>query len=137
MEEPTDEGSEGYCRWAAGEFGAGRDFALLLTLRGTGEIVGASGLHDPDWTVPAFEIGWWGRTGYLRQGLITEGARAVLKWGFGTLKARRIHATVDEENAASWRLCERIGMECEGRRRHVHKDPDGRLSNARLYAAVR
>lgn len=137
LEEPSEEGSEAYCRWASGEFQAGRDFALLLVYRETGEIVGASGLHDPDWTVPAFEIGWWDRTSYLGQGLITEGAEAVLKWGFETLKARRIHAAVDEENTASWRMCERISMEYEGRLRHARANPDGQLRNNRLYAAIR
>ena len=137
LEEPSEEGSEGYCRWAAGEFREGRDFAMLLTLRGTGEIVGASGLQDPDWTVPSFDIGWWGCTGHLGQGLVTEGARAVLEWGFGTLGARRVHAAVDEENTASWRICERIGMDYEGRMRHNRADPDGQLRNSRLYAAIR
>ncbi len=79
--------------------------------RETGEIVGASGLHNPDWSVPTLEIGWWGRTSYLGQGLVTEETKAVLEWGFGTLRARHIHAAVDEENTASWRLCEPIGME--------------------------
>jgi hypothetical protein len=137
QEEPSEEGSEGYCQWASGKFQAGRDFALLLVHRETGEMVGASGLHDPDWSVSAFEIGWWGRTGYLGQGLITEGAKAVLDWGFGTLRARRIYAAVDEENTASWRICERIGMECEGRLRHARANPDGQLRTNRLYAAIR
>lgn len=136
LEEPSKEGSEGYCQWAAGEFRERRDFALLLTLRGTGEIVGASGLPNPDWTVPTLEIGWWGRTGYLSQGLITKGSKAVLEWSFEALKARRIYAAVDEENTASWRLCERIGKDYEGRMRHARADPDGRLRNNRTYAAI-
>lgn len=87
--------------------------------------------------MPALEIGWWGRTSHLGQGLITEGARAVLHWGFAALGARRIYAPVDEENAASRRLCERIGMELEGRLRHERADPDGQLRNSCLYAAIR
>ncbi len=137
QEEPSEEGSEGYCQLAASEFQARRDFALLLVHRETEEIVGASGLHNPDWSVPALEIGWWGRTSYLGQGLITEAARAVLEWGFETLKARRIQAAADEENTASWRICERIGMEYEGGMRHAHANPDGQLRSNRLYAAIR
>ena len=137
LDEPSEESSETYCQSAWGKFEAQEDFVLLLTLRGTREIVGACGLHDPDWAVPALEIGWWGRTGYLSQGLITEGTSAVLEWGLETLKARRIYATVDEENADSCRICERIGMDYEGLIRHMRADPDGQLRNFRLYAAIR
>jgi len=134
--EPSEEHSEKYCKWAVGEFMARRDFPLLFISRKTNEIVGASGLHEPDWSVPSFEIGWWGRTGFHGQGLITEGAGAVLKWGFRTLKARRIYAEVDTENAESWRICERIGMKYEGLMCNVRATPDGQLRDCRLYASI-
>jgi hypothetical protein len=54
---PSDKASETFCRNAAVNFMARRDFALLLVLRETGEIVGSSGLHRPDWTVPKMEVG--------------------------------------------------------------------------------
>ncbi len=126
-EEPSEDHSESYCKWASSEFMARREFSLLFISRKTNEIVGASGLHEPDWSVPSFEIGWWGRSDFHGQGLVTEGAGAVLKWGFETLKARRIYAEVDEKNKESWRVCERIGMKYEGLIRNARAARDGQL----------
>jgi RimJ/RimL family protein N-acetyltransferase len=48
--------------------------------------------------------GSWGR------GLATEIARRILAYGFGELKLKRIHATVDAENEASLRVLLKLGM---------------------------
>jgi RimJ/RimL family protein N-acetyltransferase len=137
LAEPSEEASEVFCRAAAADFSARREFPLLLLLRETGEIVGSSGLHRPDWSVPKMEIGWWGRTGYGHQGLITEAVRAILTFGFDTLGARRIYALPDDENTASCKICERVGMQFEGLIRNERTEPDGTLRHTRLYAAIR
>lgn len=134
---PTEEGSEAYCRNSAAHFMARTDFPLLLIHRGTGEIVGSSGLHRPDWTVPKMEVGWWGRTSYARQGLVTEAVKAILGFGFDFLGARRIFALPDEENTASCRICERVGMQFEGLIRNERAEPAGALRHSRLYASIR
>jgi len=136
-EVPSKDHSENYCKWACGEFAARREFPLLFINRKTNEIVGASGLHTPDWTIPSFEIGWWGRSDFHGQGFVTEGVSAVLEWGFEALKARRIFADVDDENTNSWRVCERTGMIYEGLMRNARVSHDGQLRNCRLYASTR
>jgi RimJ/RimL family protein N-acetyltransferase len=50
---------------------------------------------------------------FYRRGYMTEAARAVLDFGFHELGLRRIWATADVENRASWRVLERIGMKRE------------------------
>jgi [ribosomal protein S5]-alanine N-acetyltransferase len=61
------------------------------------------------------EIGWhlaraaWGR------GLATEAAREVLRYAFEVRKHARVEALVVPENAASIRVCERLGMRRVGR----------------------
>ena len=137
LEEPSEAQSEAFCRMSAEEFKSRRDFPLLLTDRTSGEIVGSSGLHRPDWSVPKMEIGWWVRTSRRGQGLITEAARAILEFGFSELGARRISALVDVENEASCRVCERIGMRFEGVLLNERADPDGRVRDSKLYAATR
>ena len=136
-EVPSKDHSEKYCSWAYGEFAEGREFPLLFFLRKTNEVVGASGLHTPDWTIPSFEIGWWGRSDLQGRGLVTEGVSAVLAWGFDALKAHRIYADVDEQNQRSWRVCERTGMKFEGLMRNARMTRDGQLRNCRLYASIR
>jgi RimJ/RimL family protein N-acetyltransferase len=133
---PTEEGSETFCRNAAIEFMALRDFPLLLLVRGTGEILASSGLHRPDWTVPKMEIGWCGRTSYARQGLVTQGVKAILAFEFDVLGARRIFALPDQQNTASCRICERVGMQFEGLIRNERGEPGGKLRHLRLYASI-
>jgi len=59
---------------------------------------------------------WWGR------GYATEAARAVLRFGFETMKLHRIHSHHMTRNAASGRVLEKIGMKPEGElREHVLK----------------
>jgi RimJ/RimL family protein N-acetyltransferase len=137
METPSLAASEAFCRSGFANFSARRDFPLLMLLRGTDTVVGSGGLHRVDWSVPKFEIGWWGRTGYTRQGLLTEGVVGILAFGFDILGARRIFALPDDENTASCRLCERVGMQLEGVLRNERAEPGGGLRHTKLYASIR
>ena len=129
--------AEGYCREAYSNFVARRDLPWLLFLRDSGALVGASGLHRIDWSVPRFEVGWWGRTPCLGRGLITEGVGAVIAFAFDGLGARRVEALPDEQNVRSCRMCKRLGLELEGVLRHERVDPDGTPRNTCVYAKIR
>ena len=82
----------------------------------TGRVVGEVGLQLLEGRGPGVEIGWcftrdtWG-TGYA-----TEAARAWLDAGFDRLGLSRILAVVLPENAASRRVCEKLGMREDGMR---------------------
>lgn len=52
-------------------------------------------------------------------GYATEAVRAILDFGFNTLKLHRIEAGVATENEKSLQLLERVGMTQEGRRRKI------------------
>ena len=130
-------GSEEFCRACSEAFSRRADFPLLITLRDSGTIVGSSGLHRPDWSVPKLEIGWWGRSTYAKRGLVTEAVEAILEYGFVHLRARRVFALPDDQNSASWRICERVGMNYEGLMINERAEPDGTLRDTRLYAMVR
>lgn len=134
--EPSVEGSERFARTGFANFAARRDFPFVMLLKGTDTVVGCGGIHDPRWSVPAFEVGWWGRTSYLGQGLISEGVEAMLGFAFTSLGARRVAALTDDRNERSWRLCERLGMRHEGTLRQERMAPDGQLCDTRVYARV-
>ncbi|HEY1998828.1 GNAT family protein [Paraburkholderia sp.] len=135
--EPSVEASEAFARTGFANFTARRDFPFVMLLKGTGTVVGCGGIHDPRWAVPAFEVGWWGRTSYLGQGLISEGVEAMLTFAFESLGARRVEALTDDLNERSWRLCERLGMTHEGTLRHERVTADGVLRDTRVYASLR
>lgn len=71
----------------------------------------------------------WGR------GYATEAARAVTRCGFEDLGLRRIAATCREENRASARVLEKVGLRLEGRMRSdvlIRGEP----MDSRLYARL-
>jgi [ribosomal protein S5]-alanine N-acetyltransferase len=56
----------------------------------------------------------WGR------GLATEGARALLDYGFTTLQLPQIVGITDLDNAASQRVLEKVGLHRRGERAFTH-----------------
>jgi RimJ/RimL family protein N-acetyltransferase len=59
---------------------------------------------------PCVEIGWRLARPFWNQGLATEGAQAVLRYGFEHLKLAEIVSFTSTENLRSRRVMEKIGM---------------------------
>ena len=136
LAEPTLDSSEKYCREAYANFQTRRDLPLLFLLKEVDIVVGSSGLHRMDWSVPKFEVGFWGRSSFHGKGYVTEGVAAIVKFAFEKLGARRVEAFPDEANTRSCKVCERLGFALEGTLRHERIDPDGTLRSTRVYAKV-
>ncbi len=133
---PTLEESEESCRRAHARFLAREDLMAFIFSKEDGELVGGSGLHDMDWSLRCFEMGYWGRTGYTGRGLVTEGVRALADFALSELRANRVFLTTDNANIRSWRLAERAGFELEGVLRNERLDLEGKPRNTRVYSRV-
>lgn len=59
---------------------------------------------------PAVEIAWRLSADYWGQGLATEGARAVLDYGFTTLDLSKVVSFTATQNVRSQRVMEKIGL---------------------------
>lgn len=95
--------------------------AYAVTLRDTGELVGAVGLRLNAVHNHA-ELGYWIGHPYWGRGYCTEAARAVLVFGFYVLQLHRVHASHLTRNPASGRVMQKLGMKYEGRlRAHMRK----------------
>ena len=136
LAEPTLDSSEKYCREAYANFQTRRDLPLLFLLKEVDIVVGSSGLHRMDWTVPKIEVGFWGRSSFQGKGYVTEGVAAIVNFAFEKLGACRVEAFPDEANTRSCNVCERLGFALEGTLRHERIDPDGTLRSTRVYAKV-
>lgn len=88
----------------------------LFALAPKGEeerLIGVCGLNVPSFQAPftpCVEIGWRLSPAFWNQGLCTEAARAVLKWGFEEKRLGEIVSFTVPENAASRRVMEKLGM---------------------------
>ena len=82
-------------------------------VRESGAFIGFVGLAIPSFlpeVLPAVEVGWRLARAHWGNGYATEGARAALAHGFGTLGLREIIALIDPANTASVRVAERLEM---------------------------
>jgi RimJ/RimL family protein N-acetyltransferase len=125
MLEPSVLASEKFCRQGQVNYLLRTNLPMLLFLKGSNILVGCSGLHAVDWAVPKCEIGYWGRTSLMGQGLITEAVKGITAFAFTQLGMRRVQALTDAANLQSCRVCERAGYVLEGTMR-----------STRVYAAV-
>jgi RimJ/RimL family protein N-acetyltransferase len=126
---PTLEQSEQSCRRAYARFLLNEDLMVFFLLKSDGALVGGSGLHDADWKLRRFEIGYWGRERYGGQGLMTEGVNALAEHALRELAANRVLLSTDDANTRSWKLAERAGFTLE-------YDLAGHLRDTRMYSRV-
>ena len=68
--------------------------------------------------MPKFEIGYWVRTAYGRQGYITEAVNGIAEFAFTVLGARRMEIRCDTLNERSAAVARRAGFELEATLRH-------------------
>jgi len=134
--EQTLESAEIYCRTAQSNVIARKDLPFLILERGTGQLVGAVGLHRMVWATPKAEVGYWCRTSRVGNGFITEAVLAITEYAFEHLHAARVELITDEENKKSRQLAERCGFTLEGILRNERREQDGALRNTCIYARL-
>lgn len=81
--------------------------------RASGELAGFVGLRYQDFAAPfapCFELGWRLRPASWGKGLATEGAHAVMRYGFEVLGLAELIAFTVPDNTRSRRVMERLGM---------------------------
>ncbi|MGV9273005.1 GNAT family N-acetyltransferase [Streptomyces griseosporeus] len=91
-----------------------RGFGLFaVEIRSTGELAGFTGLSVPAYlpeVLPAVEIGWRLGRSHWGQGLATEAAAAVVRFGFEERGLERIVSIAQVGNDASERIMAKLGM---------------------------
>lgn len=131
---PTLEQSEFSCRRAYARYLLNEDLMVFFLLKSDGALVGGSGLHDVDWSLRRFEVGYWGRARFGGQGLMTEGVKALAHYALNTLSANRVFLSTDDDNIASWKLAERAGFHHEGTLKNERFNLSGALRDTRIYS---
>ncbi len=108
-------------------------FDLALERKRDGEVLGLLSLILRDHRKA--EIGWSLGVSHRGQGYVTEGARALMTYGFAILGLHRIYATTSNINTSSWRVMERLGMRREAHLREA-EFRDGQWIDVLIYGIL-
>ena len=105
-------------RWSA----ADGEMTFAITAATDERLLGMVGLHARDATMR--EIGYWTAPWARGQGVMSDAARLVCRFGFDVLRLRRIEWWAGVGNEASWRVVEKLGFQREGtcRARLLHRE---------------
>lgn len=98
---------------------------LAVEEKASGRFIGMIGLHQlrPHIPIaPAVEIAWRIEEALWGQGITTEGARAMLAFGFDEIGLPEIVSYAASGNAASRRVMEKIGLRRSARDDFDHPD---------------
>ncbi len=132
--------SQAECRRMQAKFLLREELPMFMFERAVdgaeGDFIGGTGLHRIDWQVRRFEIGYWCRSGKQGRGFVTEAVRALARFAFDRLQARRVEVRMDDINQRSWRVAQRAGFALEGVLRSDNLTPQGALRDTRVYARV-
>jgi RimJ/RimL family protein N-acetyltransferase len=85
-----------------------------------GKAVGCVGFHDICWQVRALrldrgDLGYWLAPALWGQGLMTEAAHAVVRYGFDTVGLHKVTVSCLAHNAPSRRVIEKVAFRYVGR----------------------
>ncbi len=101
---------------------SGRGVICAITLRSTGELVGAISVLGISPQNSHGEMGYWIGKSYWGNGYCTEAARALIRFSFETMSLHRVFAHHLARNPASGRVMVKAGMRYEGTlREHTRK----------------
>ncbi|MGI9418672.1 MAG: GNAT family N-acetyltransferase [Geminicoccaceae bacterium] len=132
----TPEAIEANIRQAHAEFILRKDFRMNAYERDGERLAAFSGLHEPDWKLMKFEIGYWVRASAQGHGYAAETANAMARYAFAVLGARRVEICHADGNQASRAIIRKLGFRYEGRRECGHVLPDGSIVDDHRYVLL-
>lgn len=131
---PSVEDTAEFCALSELQIAARTDYPLLMRSTESGTLLGSVGLHRIDWSVPAFEVGYWCATAHTGHGYVTEAVQAMARYVFDELAAERLSLHADTRNKSSRAVAERLGFHLDGVLRHDCRDNDGKPADTAIYS---
>jgi ribosomal-protein-serine acetyltransferase len=126
--------SHDWCIRSAANWLLRAELSVGIFAAASGRYLGWASLHDPDWDLRAFGIGYWLRASAVGQGYATEPVCMLVDLAFGPLAARRVELRCDARNGPSRRVAERVRFVLKGRLRNAFLDPDGQPADELVFA---
>ena len=132
---PTKEGIRNYIKnqLSYGPFEQDVVFDLAVERKKDNQVIGLLTLITKEHKQG--EIGWALGFEYRGRGYATEGAYALMEYGFRSLGLHRIQAETSSENQPSWKVMDRIGMKREAHLRDAVFE-EGRYLDKYIYGCL-
>ena len=110
-----------------------------ITLRGSGKPIGSIGLEKDMFRtgIRSCELGYSLSEDYWGQGIMTEAAKRVIRYGFEQMHLQVISIRTAENNMRSRRVIEKCGFTYEGSLRKTARMYDGTYRDARFHSLLR
>ena len=128
--------SRRFLRAAIWQYRRGLPASYAITLKDSGRMIGTIGFMWVNTDHKSAEVGYSLSRMYWNQGYMTEALRAVIAFGFDTLKLNRIEAQHQTDNPASGRVMAHVGMQYEGLMRQ-RLNNKGRLVDVMVYGMLK
>ena len=97
----------------------GDKFPFAITLKGNDDLIGIIDLR-PNYELKFAELGYWLGYEYWGQGIMTEAARAVMKFAFDDLSMHKLIIKAYTTNPASARVAVKCGFKLEGCQKEIY-----------------
>jgi RimJ/RimL family protein N-acetyltransferase len=110
------------------------ELSFALFEHASGRYLGTAGLNGIDWSIRAFEIGYWIRTSASGHGYVTEAVQVLTRFAFDHLQASRVGIGLEARNARSRAVPERLGFTLEGCLRNAHPDVRGQPADVLRFS---
>ena len=128
--------SRAFIRACIRQYRRGEPGSFAIVLKESGRMIGTVGFMWIQEENRSAEVGYSLGRAYWNRGIMTEALRAVVAFGFDTLRLNRIEAQHDLRNPASGRVMAHVGMQQEGVLRQRIKNK-GMFVDVALYAILR
>jgi RimJ/RimL family protein N-acetyltransferase len=110
---------------------------FLIFSKETDEFIGTCSLHNINWDIPKFEIGYWIDIRFSGKGFMTEAIQRLTHFAIQELNGRRIEIRCESSNTKSRTIPEKLGYELEGILRNEDFSADGKkLTDTCIYAKI-
>lgn len=100
-------------------------------------LLGSTGVHRIDWSIPSMEIGYWVRPDAEGLGYVTEAVELITSFAFQHLRAERVTICCNSKNLRSAAVPPRAGFSHEATMRQDRREANGKLRDTELYAMTR
>lgn len=131
------EQTEQVLRYWVKEYASPYCYHWAMELKGTGEVIGGISLLVKDRADACGELGYSMGSRFWGQGLGSEAAAEVLRFGFERAGFHRIEGVCAVQNHASARLMQKLGMAHEGCMRGLCRLGSGEFADCDIYALLR